>query len=153
MRYLLLFVDGGVQFADRIFQCAHAGVCGGVLLTQGVLHAGVILLDLRLNRRGLVRHTVVAVNLIPVVAVALRVLLTVQLLYDAEVVSDGLVGVDLLNLPEARQVGVRATLCFEDFNAALRSKYVFQVSSSFRCCRRMTLFSSRIMRSPSNSIR
>lgn len=72
------------------------------------------------------------VDFIPVVAVALLVLRAVELLHDAEVVSHGLVGVDLLDLVIAGQVGVGIAFGFKDLDFALRSKYILHVSSSFR---------------------
>ena len=64
-----------------------------------------------------------------------------------------LVGVHLLNLVETGQAGVGIAFGFEDFDFALRSKYIFQDSSSFRCFCRTMAFSSRMTRWPLNSIR
>lgn len=84
-----------------------------------------------------------AVDFIPVVAKAGRVLLAAQLPHDAEVVGDGLVVVGLDDLLGACQVGVLGALGFEDFDLALWVKYILHVRVSFLLFARMIAFSSR----------
>lgn len=72
------------------------------------------------------------VDFVPVIAVALIIFFAVQPTDDAEVVCNGPVGVDLLNLVIAGQVGMGIAFGFEDLDFALRSKYILHVSVSFR---------------------
>lgn len=72
------------------------------------------------------------VDFVPVIATALVVLLAVQFPNDTEMVGDGLVGIDLLNLMITGQVGMGVAFGFKDLDFALRSKYILHVNSSFR---------------------
>ena len=72
------------------------------------------------------------VDFVPVVAVALIILFAIKLADNAEVVSDGLVGIGTLYGVKPCQVGMGIAFGFKDFDFALRSKYILQVNSSCR---------------------
>lgn len=126
-----LFVDGGVQLAQRVLDSRKSLISGSVLLTQGVLQLCGILCGALCQRSGLVGHPVVVVDLIPVIAAPLRVLRAAQLADDPEAVGDGLVGILPLELVIAGQAGVGVADGLEDFSAALCAKNIIHVRLSF----------------------
>lgn len=146
-----LLVDSGIQLAQRVLDSCQALIGGCVLLAECILYlCGGLCQPLR-HGAGLVGHPVVAIDFVPVIAAALRVLRAAQLADDAEAVGDGLVGILPLKLVVAGQTGVSVADGLEDLCAALCAKNIVHVRFSFLRCSRTTCFKSRTIRSPRNN--